>query len=115
MGDSRTQGTATYLIFLDGIRDEPVTAEQIIAKHRQIIVQSHALGLKVLGGTIPAFGGTALFKHAALDEANRRAVNSWIRSSGAYDAVIDFDLATSDPRQPSHLLPAYDGGDHLTS
>ena len=110
---ARTQGTAKYLIFLDGIRDEPVTADQIIARHRQIIVQSHALGLKVMGGTIPAFGGTTLLKHAALDEANRRAVNAWIRTSGAYDAVIDFDLATSDPQQPSRLLPAYDGGDHL--
>ncbi len=112
-GNARTQGTPKYLIFLDGIRDEPVTAEQIIARHRQIIVQSHALGLKIMGGTIPPFGGTALLKHAALDEANRTAVNAWIRNSGAYDAVIDFDLATSDPQHPTRLLPAYDGGDHL--
>ena len=112
-GNARTQGTPKYLIFLDGIRDEPVTAEQIIARHRQIIVQSHALGLKIMGGTIPPFGGTALLKHAALDEANRTAVNAWIRNSGAYDAVIDFDLATSDPQHPARLLPAYDGGDHL--
>jgi lysophospholipase L1-like esterase len=112
-GNARTQPAPQYIIFLDGIQDEPVTADQIIARHRQLIVESHALGLKIMGGTIPPFEGTALFKHADLDEANRRAVNAWIRTSGAYDGVIDFDLATSDPQHPARLLPAYDGGDHL--
>jgi lysophospholipase L1-like esterase len=112
-GNARTQGTPKYIIFLDGIRDEPVTADQVIARHRQIIVQSHALGLKIMGGTIPPFAGTTFFRHTALDEANRAAVNAWIRNSGAYDAVIDFDRATSDPQHPTRLLAAYDTGDHL--
>lgn len=46
-------------------------------------------------------------------EAKRQAVNRWIRSSNAYDAVIDFDALLRDPSHPSRLLPAYDGGDHV--
>jgi lysophospholipase L1-like esterase len=49
---------------------------------------------------------------AAVD-AKRRAVNEWIRSSGAFDGVIDFEAATRDPSQPDRFLPAYDSGDHL--
>ncbi len=46
-------------------------------------------------------------------EASRLAVNDWIRTGGAFDAVIDFDAITRDPSQPSWLLPDYDSGDHL--
>ena len=46
-------------------------------------------------------------------EAKRQAVNHWIRTSKAYDAVIDFDKALRDPSHPSRLLPKYDGGDHV--
>ena len=46
-------------------------------------------------------------------EAKRRAVNEWIRTSKAYDAVIDFDAVTRDPSAPGRFLPAYDSGDHL--
>ena len=46
-------------------------------------------------------------------EAKRQAVNQWIRTSHAYDAVIDFDKVLRDPSHPSRLLPAFDGGDHV--
>ena len=46
-------------------------------------------------------------------EAKRQAVNAWIRTSGEYDAVIDFDAVTRDPSAPGRLLPAFDSGDHL--
>jgi lysophospholipase L1-like esterase len=46
-------------------------------------------------------------------EANRQAVNKWIRESGAFDAVIEFDKVTLDPWNPAFFLPAYDSGDHL--
>ncbi|HKV79330.1 MAG TPA: SGNH/GDSL hydrolase family protein, partial [Candidatus Sulfotelmatobacter sp.] len=48
-----------------------------------------------------------------LSEADRKAVNEWIRAPGHFDAVIDFDFAVRDPRQPDHLRPDYDCGDHL--
>ena len=46
-------------------------------------------------------------------EAKRQAVNRWIRTGRAYDAVIDFDRVLRDPSQPTRLLPAYDSGDHV--
>ena len=42
-----------------------------------------------------------------------QAVNAWVRTSGAFDGVVDFDRATRDPANPLRLLPAYDSGDHL--
>ena len=46
-------------------------------------------------------------------EAKRLAVNQWIRTSGFFDGVIDFEAAVRDPKTPNRLLPAYDSGDHL--
>jgi hypothetical protein len=46
---------------------------------------------------------------ASAGEAQRQALNPWIRSSGAFDGVIDFDVALRDPSNPSYLLPAYVG------
>ena len=91
-----------------------MTADQIIQAHRQMIDRAHALGLRVYGGTLNPVDGFPFpgFWTAAL-EAKRQAVNRWIRSSNAYDAVIDFDALLRDPSHPSRLLPAYDGGDHV--
>src|SRR5262245_655480 len=61
--------------------------------------------------TLTPIEGSGYFAPAT--EAKRQAVNAWIRGSGAYDAVIDFDLVTRDPGQPTRFLPAYDSGDHL--
>jgi lysophospholipase L1-like esterase len=88
-----------------------VTAAQIIAGYRQIIAQVHAKGLRILGGTLTPFQGA--FYYSTAGEAKRQAVNSWIRTSGAFDGVVDFDRATRDPANPLRLLPAYDSGDHL--
>jgi lysophospholipase L1-like esterase len=74
----------------------------------------HAKGLKIYGATLTPFKGTA-FGHyyTAAGEAKRRAVNHWIRTSDAFDAVIDFDRAIRDPGHPLRILPRYDSGDHL--
>jgi lysophospholipase L1-like esterase len=109
------QGNADFLIpGLIGNSTEEVTAEQIIQAHRQMIDRAHALGLRVYGGTLNPVEGYPFpgFWTAAL-EAKRQAVNRWIRTSNAYDAVIDFDKLLRDPNHPSRLLPAYDGGDHV--
>jgi len=116
-----TQRAARQIVFLDGIgdfqllqlRNPELTASQIIAIHRRIIERVHALGLKIFGATIISFEGSTLPGDTALGEANRLAVNEWIRNSGAYDAVVDFDLATSDSKHSARLLPAYDSGDHM--
>ncbi|MCT2587202.1 SGNH/GDSL hydrolase family protein [Actinophytocola gossypii] len=92
--------------------NEAVTAGELIAGYRQLIARAHAAGLEIHGGTILPFGGTP-----GLDtdenEAKRQAVNTWVRTSGEFDSVIDFARATRDPADPRRLNPAYDSGDHL--
>ena len=122
--DVLVQTGVKYVIVLEGNADfvipglignpaEDVTAEQIIQGHRQIIDRAHALGLRIYGGTLNPVEGYPFpgFWTAAL-EAKRQAVNHWIRTSNAYDAVIDFDKVLRDPSHPTRLLPAYDSGDH---
>jgi lysophospholipase L1-like esterase len=117
---------ARYVILLEGINDigfsqvpdtgcfapnTDVSAAQIIAGYRHIIAEAHAAGLKIFGGTLTPFQGS--FYYSAAGEAKREAVNQWIRTSGAFNGVIDFDRAVRDPADPPRLLPAYDSGDHL--
>jgi lysophospholipase L1-like esterase len=88
-----------------------VSVGQIIAGYEHIIAAAHAAGLKIFGGTLTPFQGA--FYYSARGEAKREAVNQWIRTSRAFDGVIDFDAAVRDPASPLQLLPAYDSGDHL--
>ena len=119
--DVLVQTGVKYVIVCEGLNDfvipglirrpaEDVTAEQVIQGHRQIIARAHALGLRIYGATSNPFVGSRFFSAAA--EAKRQAVNQWIRTSRAYDAVIDFEKVIRDPNDPTRLLPAYDSGDH---
>ena len=116
--DVLVQSGARYLIVLLGINDigfpGAVTPDQIIAGHRQIIDRAHAMGLKVYGGTLTPFQAfmPGLY-YTAVGEAQRQVVNQWIRTSRAYDAVIDFDRAIRDPGNPARMRAAYDSGDNL--
>ena len=101
-------------------REGPVTAEKraavvagLIAGYRQVIARAHERGIRVVGATILPCGGTKVYRSDADADADRQAVNAWIRTSGAFDAVIDFDAVTRDPAHPERLLPAYDSGDQL--
>ncbi|GAA1678595.1 SGNH/GDSL hydrolase family protein [Nonomuraea maheshkhaliensis] len=122
--DVLAQSGARWLVVFEGVNDlgtaEPTpaaqagTAADLIAAFEQIVVRAHARGLLVFGATLTPFGG-----HDPYDdpfghrEAARRTVNAWIRTSGRFDAVIDFDRAVRDPGRPERLAAAYDGGDHL--
>ena len=86
-------------------------AARIIAGYQRLIAEAHARGLKIFGATLLPFQGAWTYTAAA--EATREAVNTWIRTSGAFDGVIDFDAATRDPAEPLRLNPAYYSGDHL--
>jgi lysophospholipase L1-like esterase len=116
---------ARFLIVLLGINDighpgsaapvhEEVSAENIAGGYRQFIERARAKGLRVFGGTLLPFEHTTIDGfYSPEKEAQRQAVNQWIRTSGAFDAVIDFDKAVRDPARPTRMLPAYDSGDHL--
>ncbi|MGH9255801.1 MAG: SGNH/GDSL hydrolase family protein [Vicinamibacterales bacterium] len=116
--DALSQSGVTHIIVLEGINDigtarqNPTpTAEDIIAGHKQLIARAHSRGLKIYGATLTPFWGAAYYTDVG--EAKRQAVNAWIRTSKAYDAVIDFDNVTRDPNDPRRLLAAFDSCDHL--
>lgn len=97
-----------------GLPQEAVSAQDIIFGYRQLIDRAHEKGLKIYGGTLTPFEGTTIPGYfTPAGEVKRQSVNRWIRTSGAFDAVIDFDKAIRDPLQPTRMLPAYDSGDHL--
>jgi lysophospholipase L1-like esterase len=96
---------------IPGVVDQEVSADDVIAGQRQFIERAHVRGLKVIGATLLPFEGATYY--SADGEAKRTAVNTWIRTSGAYDGVIDFDAAMRDPQHPTKGLTAFDSGDHL--
>jgi lysophospholipase L1-like esterase len=88
--------------------DQTVSAAQIITGLSQLIERAHARGLKIIGATLtPDEGSTFPGFFTPDNEVKRQAVNQWIRTTGAYDGVIDFDKAVRDPSNPAQLLPAY--------
>jgi lysophospholipase L1-like esterase len=108
------------VILMEGINDigysttvppEAVTAGDIIAAYGQLVQRAHARGIVVFGATITPYDGAHYY--SLLGEQMRRTVNDWIRSSGAFDGVIDFDAALRDPANPAQVNPALQRGDHL--
>jgi lysophospholipase L1-like esterase len=109
-----------WIVLLGGINDinirgrfgtDPLTPEQLIDGYEQIIARSHAHGIRIVGATVTPQEGQRTA--TTQGEATRQAVNRWIRTSGRFDAVVDFDAAVRDPAQPARLHPAYDPGDHI--
>ena len=90
---------------------EIVTAEQLIAAYRQLIDRAHDHGIKVIGGTLLPFEGAAYYSQHGNE--TRHTVNQWIRTSKAYDAVVDFDALIQDPSSPNKMRQEFDSGDHL--
>ncbi|WP_231607640.1 SGNH/GDSL hydrolase family protein [Streptacidiphilus albus] len=108
IGISEVAGVSPFPVF------EPyteVSAEQVIAGYRNLIRQGRAAGLRIVGATVLPAGPSAF--STARSEAKRAVINSWIRTSGGYDAVVDLDRALADPAAPDRLNPAFDSGDHL--
>ena len=118
--DVFSQSGVKWLMVLEGINDighafttagESLTADELIAAHRQIIEQAHAHGIQVIGCTLTPYEGAGYARDEG--EAVRAAVNNWIRTSGAYDAVVDFEAATRDAQNPKRFRAEFDPGDHL--
>lgn len=104
------------VILLEGINDIGISGgavdpAELIAVYQQFIARAQDAGIRVLGGTLLPYEGAAYF--SAAGEQDRQAVNTWIRTGGEFDGVVDFDEAMRDPQHPTRLLPAYDAGDHL--
>jgi lysophospholipase L1-like esterase len=123
--DVRDQPGARDVILLEGINDigysqnrgpltaphTDVSALEIVEGYERIITLAHTAGLKIFGATLTPFQGARYWTPAG--EAKREAVNNWIRTSGAFDGVIDFAATVADPSDPERLNLAYDSGDHL--
>lgn len=120
--DIVAQDGAKYVIVLEGINDigrffraqgpeDDFTAEQMEFGLTQIAEAAHEHGMKAVGATLTPYGGAGYFSDKG--EQVRESVNQWIRSSGLFDGVIDFDQITRDPQNPNKFNPLYDSGDHL--
>jgi len=112
--DVFSQSGVRTVIVMEGINDlkAGTPPDQVIDGLRQIAMQAHGYGLRVVAATITAFKGWREYTDAY--EANRQQVNAFIRDSGGvFDSVVDFDQVTRDPADPQQLLAAYDVGDHL--
>jgi lysophospholipase L1-like esterase len=107
----------THVILLEGINDisrsavDGVTAQDIIFGYQQLITRAHDRGIVIFGATLTPASPRAPYTPAL--EAKRAAVNAFIRTSGEFDGVLDFDMVTRDPSDPLRFLPIYDSGDHL--
>jgi lysophospholipase L1-like esterase len=88
--------------------------DSLIMAYDQIVARVRTHGIRVYGATLLPFGGNDAYDDAGgLRERTRQTVNRWIRTSGRFDEVIDFDAVTRDPHHPRRLLTDLDGGDHL--
>ncbi|ANN17847.1 SGNH hydrolase [Amycolatopsis orientalis] len=120
--DVLAQSGVSWLVVFEGVNDigtaaatpeaQRRVAGELIDAYDQIVVRAQAHGIRVYGATLTPFGGNSGYDSPDR-EATRQTVNTWIRTSGRFDAVLDFDRVARDPQAPSRLLPAYDVGDHL--
>ncbi len=120
--DVIAQSGVKYLIILEGINDigrlkdphdpgDKITADDLIFGLTQLVTRAHQHGIKVFGATLTPYLPTGY--SSPQGEQVRQSYNQWIRTSGVFDGLIDFDKATQDPAHPETFLPADDSGDHL--
>jgi len=131
--DVLAQAGVRYVIVLEGVNDlgglarvadesdprHALLVHRMIGSFEQIIARAHAANIKVIGATILPDGGSQ-YNHpgtsdrpGTADDSDRQQVNQWIRATGHFDAVVDLDKVMADPQDPTHMLAAYDSGDHL--
>jgi lysophospholipase L1-like esterase len=97
--------------FLKMFPGAPVTTHDVIAGYRQLIARGREHGVRVYATTIAPYEGAEIYTPEG--ENARQAVNEWIRTSGAFDAVLDFDAVWRDPERPSRIRENFHAGDHL--
>jgi len=120
--DVLAQDGVKYVIVLESINDigrlarlsapeDEITAAQLEFGLKQIADAAHEHGIKAIGATLTPYEGAGYFSEKG--EQVREDVNNWIRTSGTFDGVVDFDQITRDPQKTTTFNPAYDSGDHL--
>jgi lysophospholipase L1-like esterase len=120
--DVLSQDGVKYLVILEGVNDighatDSVTvnavtqSDELIWDFTQLVERAHASGIKVIVATLTPFGGSKYSSFRA--EQMRQTLNTWIRTGGVVDRVIDFEKAIQDPANPTGLLQKYENGDHL--
>jgi lysophospholipase L1-like esterase len=120
--DMLAQAGVKYVIVLESINDigglarlsgpeADINAQMLEGALKQLADAAHQHGIKAFGATLTPYGGAGY--SSPKGEEIRKAVNDWIRTSGVFDGVVDFDKITEDPQNPDHFNPLYDSGDHL--
>lgn len=121
--DVLAQPGVKWVVIMEGINDigqgartgaaadAAITAEELIAAYRQMAARAHEHGIKVAGATLTPYEGAAYYSPAG--EVMRSTVNDWIRTSGVYDAVFDFDAVTRDSSNPKHFRTEFNIRDNL--
>jgi lysophospholipase L1-like esterase len=116
-----------YAMVFEGVNDigtadvtpaaQAVVYEKLVQAYKQIVTRIHANGIPVFGATITPFSAPSNFTGQPYSNAEREKtrvkVNNWIRKSGTFDTIVDFDFMLRDPKIPSQLAPQYDSGDYL--
>lgn len=126
--DVLSQSGLKYAMIFEGVNDigvadattaaQQLIGDQVISAFQQIITRVHAAGVPIFAATITPFGAPANDSSiqpysSPVREVTRQRVNTWIRTSGMFDAVIDFDKVVADPAIPSQLNPTFNSGDFL--
>jgi len=126
--DVISQSGVKYAMIFEGVNDigvadataeaQAVIGDRVIAAFKQIVTRVHAAGIPIFAATITPFSAPANESSiqpysSPVREATRQRVNAWIRTSGTFDAVIDFDKVVADPAIPSQLSPTFNSGDFL--
>jgi len=121
--DVLSQAGVKWVMLMEGINDigqgtrsgalpeNTVTVDDLIGGMKQLVDRAHMRGIKAIGCTLTPFAGAAYYSDKG--EEIRTAYNQWIRTSGAFDAVVDFDKVTQDPANPKQIRPGYNIMDHL--
>lgn len=124
--DVLAQSGVKYAMIFEGVNDigtagnntynQTLIGDRLIQAYQQMIERVHTFGIPMFGATITPFGApndTIQAYSTPLRKATRDRVNAWIRTSGKFDAVIDFDAVVRDPNNTEQLAPMYNSGDYL--
>jgi lysophospholipase L1-like esterase len=121
--DVLSQAGVKWVMLMEGINDigrgtgagatteGAVTADDLIQGMKQLVERAHMRGIKAIGCTLTPFAGAAYYSEKG--EEIRTAYNTWIRTGGAFDAVVDFDKAVQDPANPKQIKAEFNIMDHL--